>query len=120
MQTKDYGKMVHSLLKKPEEIVLTHAQVNLLHVATGLAGEACEVLDEIKKHCFTGKPLNREKILTEMGDDEFYMEGLRQAMAVSRETILGMNMQKLSGKGGRYEHGYSDEAAVNRVDTEKK
>jgi len=118
--TKDYGKMVHCLFRDPATIELTVQQKRLLHAAVGIAGEGGEVLDEIKKHCFTGKPFPREKILIEMGDVEFYLEGLRQALGVSRETVLGMNMQKLSGHGGRYEHGYSDEAAINRVDTEKK
>lgn len=122
MHTKDYGKMVFRLFKDPVQILaeLTPDKVNLNHAACGLAGEAAEVLDLIKKHVNTGAPLNREKVLKEMGDTEFYMEAMRQALGVSRETVLGMNMQKLSGKGGRYEHGYSDEAALNRVDTEKK
>ncbi len=122
MNTNDYGKMVFQLFKDPTLILmeLTPAKVNLNHAASGLAGEAAEVLDLIKKHVNTGAPLDLDKLFKEMGDVEFYMEALRQAVGVSRDNILDLNMRKLSGKGGRYEHGYSDEAAVNRVDTGKK
>lgn len=121
MNTEDYGKMVHALFRDPETIHLTVLQKRILHAAVGIAGEGGEVLDEIKKYCFTGKPLNREKVIKEMGDVEFYLEAMRQALEVSREVVLGVNMKKLSGVEGRYALGhYSDEQALNRQDTEKK
>lgn len=121
MNTKDYGKMVHALFRDPETIHLTVQQKRLLHAAVGIAGEGGEVLDEIKKHCFTGKPFNRTKCIKEMGDVEFYLEAMRQAVNVSRETVLGENMHKLTGEDGRYASGeFSIEQALNRQDTEKK
>lgn len=122
METKDYGKMVHTLFKDAHDIMrtLTPAQLNLLHASMGLAGEAAEVMDLVKKHVMTGVPLDLNKLFKEMGDTEFYFEATRQAVGVSRDNILDLNMQKLSGHGGRYEHGYSDKACANRVDMEKK
>lgn len=122
MNTKDYGKMVHCLFKDANDIMrtLTPEQLNLLHCTMGLAGEAAEVMDLIKKSVMTGIPLDFNKVIKEMGDTEFYMEATRQALGVSRETVLNVNMQKLSGKGGRYENGYSDAAAAARVDKEQK
>lgn len=121
MNTKDYGKMVHALFRDPETIHLSVHQKRLLHAACGIAGEGGEVLDEVKKHCFTGKGLNRDKLIKEMGDVEFYLEAMRQALGVERHYVLQENMQKLSGCNGRYPNGeFSIEQALNRQDTEKK
>lgn len=120
MDTEDYGKMVHTLFKDPHDIMrtLTPEQLNLLHAVMGLAGEAAEVMDLIKKSVMTGVPFDMEKVMKEMGDTEFYMEATRQALGTSRENVLLGNMYKLSGEGGRYEHGYSDAACAARVDKE--
>ena len=117
MDSKDYGKMVHRLFRDPETIHLTVFQKALLHAATGVAGEGGEVLDEVKKHCFTGKELDMLKLVKEMGDVEFYLEAMRQVIGISREEILQANMDKLSGNSGRYSKGYySDEQAQARKD----
>lgn len=118
MNTNQYGAMVFSLFKDPHDIMrtITPEQLNLLHAVMGLAGEAAEAMDMVKKHVMTGTPLDMDKLVKELGDTEFYAEATRQALGVSRETVLLANMQKLSGKGGRYENGYSDAACAARVD----
>lgn len=68
----------------------------LAHAAMGLAGEAGEVVDVIKKHVFTGKTLDKEELTKELGDVEFYLEALRQQVGISREEILLANWEKLS------------------------
>jgi hypothetical protein len=121
MNTEDYGKMVHCLFKDANDIMrtLTPEQLNLLHCTMGLAGEAAEVMDLVKKSVMTGTPFNFEKVIKEMGDTEFYMEATRQALGVTRDRVLLGNMEKLSGTGGRYENGYSDAACAARVDKEQ-
>lgn len=121
MDTRDYGKMVHALFKNPDDILneITADQMNLLHAVMGLAGEAAEVMDLVKKHVMTGIPLDMPKLIKELGDTEFYMEATRQAVCVDRDYVLASNMCKLSGVGGRFEHGYSDAACAARVDKEQ-
>lgn len=123
MDTKDYGKMVH-ILAKPGAIIaqeMTASDAHLLHMTIGISGEAGELLDAIKKSVIYQKPLDRTNVIEELGDLEFYMEGLRQAINISREEVLITNMEKLSGVKGRYEQGqYSDEQAQARQDKEKK
>ena len=118
MNTNQYGSMVFNLFKDPHDIMrtLTPEKLNMLHAFMGLAGEAAEAMDMVKKHVMTGVPLDRAKLIKELGDAEFYMEASRQALGISRETVLKANMEKLSGVGGRYEHGYSDQACTARVD----
>lgn len=114
--TVQYDIMVKSLLKSGKDIQesLTASQVNLVHLALGISGEAGEVVDAIKKAAIYNKPLDRENIIEELGDLEFYMEGLRQAIGVTREEVIEANVQKL---GKRYSSGkYSDKQAQDRAD----
>lgn len=111
-----YDILVKALLKSGEDIQasLTASEANLVHLALGISGEAGEVLDAIKKAAIYNKPLDRENIIEELGDLEFYMEGLRQAIGVTREEVIEANVQKL---GKRYASGkYSDKQAQDRAD----
>lgn len=91
----------------------TPSQCELLHAAIGIAGEAGELLDAVRKHVFDGQPLDRENVIEELGDLCFYMEAAMQAVGVSREEIEQRNQAKLSK---RYEGGYSDQQAQERKD----
>jgi len=91
----------------------TPSQCELLHAAIGLAGEAGELLDAVRKHVFDGQPLDRENIIEELGDLCFYMEAAFQVLGVDRSYIEAMNQSKLSK---RYEGGYTDKAAQDRAD----
>ena len=89
-------------------------QSHLLHMALGIFGEAAELLEAITNHVIHGDPLDLENVVEELGDGEFYQEGLRQGLGISREDTLTANIQKL---GVRYEGlCYSDEAAQARAD----
>lgn len=60
------------------------------------------------------KPLDRENVLEELGDLEFYMEGIRQGLGITREQCLEANIAKL---GKRYEGmRYTDGAEQERAD----
>ena len=91
----------------------TPSQCELLHAAIGIAGEAGELLDAVRKHVFDGQPLDRENIIEELGDLCFYMEAAFQVLGVDRSYIEAMNQFKLSK---RYEGGYSDQQAQERKD----
>ena len=91
----------------------TPAQGNLAHMSMGILGEAAEVMAVIQDHIEKEEPLDVDNLIEELGDIEFYLEGLRQAIGVSRQKILDTNIVKLRK---RYESGYSDQAAQNRAD----
>ena len=111
----NYAKFVGDLIKSGAQILLSlaPAKINMWHMATGISGEAGELLDAIKKHVVYNKPLDRENVIEELGDLEFYMEGLRQELNITREETISQNVSKL---GVRYKGGYSDKAAQNRAD----
>ena len=117
IQNTPFNEMVTKLAKPGEDIVasLTPNGAHLLHMAVGISGEAGELLDAVKKHIIYCKPVDRENLVEELGDLEFYMEGVRQAVGISREETLTANKLKLLGK--RYASGnYSDKQAIDRND----
>lgn len=114
-----YNKDVYGTSTAPLDIeafkdfTLTPSQCELLHAAIGLAGEAGELLDAVRKHVFDGQPLDRDNVTEELGDLEFYMMAAMMNVGVLRPHLQELNMAKLSK---RYESGYSDKAAQERAD----
>lgn len=113
--TIKHDEMVAALVKPGEKIIesLTPVKAHLLHMSVGISGEAGELLDAIKKHVVYNKEVDRENVIEELGDLEFYMEGLRQGLGITREETIAHNISKL---GVRYAGGYSDKAAQERAD----
>jgi NTP pyrophosphatase (non-canonical NTP hydrolase) len=111
-----HEELVKALVKPAEQLQkeITPACLNLIHMIMGVSGETGELLDAIKKHVIYRKPLNMPNIIEELGDIEFYLEGLRQQLGVSREQCLQHNIAKLTK---RYESGsFSNDSAINRAD----
>jgi NTP pyrophosphatase (non-canonical NTP hydrolase) len=111
-----YARMVAGLAKPGAEIVatLTAEDAHQLHMAVGIAGEAGELLDAVKKAAIYRKPIDRANVVEELGDLEFYMEGLRQGLGITREEVLAGNISKLSKRYATLT--YSDSAAQQRAD----
>jgi len=112
-----HNKLV-SRLKKPGDKILPSLDAkkcDLLHMAIGVCTEAGELLDAVKKHVMYEKELDESNVIEELGDLEFYMEGIRQTLDLSRNDILEDNFNKLSH---RYGSSYSNTAAIKRADKE--
>lgn len=117
-ETIPYSEFVNNLCKDGRLIAkeMTPENAHLLHMAVGIAGEAGELLDAIKKAVIYNKPLDILNIIEELGDLEFYMQGLRNSLLLSRASTIDHNMAKL---GKRYFDGYSDKSAQDRADKQK-
>lgn len=111
-----YEDMVRRLAKPGEDIQssLSPLKCHLWHMASCVQGEAGELFDGIKKYIIYDKTLNLDNVIEELGDIEFYLEGLRQGLAISREETLRANIAKLSVRYAKLE--YSDAAARERAD----
>lgn len=79
----------------------------------GLTGEAGEVADLIKKHIHHKKPLDREKLLRELGDVRWYLEYLLIVCDFTMEQIETANIEKLRV---RYPNGFNTEDSIKRMD----
>lgn len=110
-------KMLVETLVKDGNLLLEEAtpeKMHLNHMMLGITGECGELVDAIKKFSIYNKELDIENVIEELGDLEFYMEGIRATLGISRQTTLDHNIQKLSK---RYEGlQYADHKAINRAD----
>lgn len=117
---EEHRDMVYRLKKSGEAILatLTPEKCDLWHMATGVSGEVGELTDAIKKAVAYNKPLDIKNVIEELGDVEFYLEGIRQNLGITRAVTIGHNINKLlKGKDARYAKGtYSDEQAQARAD----
>lgn len=120
--SQEYKDMVSMLIKSGADIMdsLTPKKADLLHMAVGVSGEAGEILDAVKKHVVYNKEIDKTNLIEELGDIEFYLEGIRQNQNISREETLQANVSKLlTSEKARYKLGkYTDDQAQKRSDKE--
>lgn len=111
-----HSEMVTALCKSGELIrsELTAQDAHNLHMIIGISGEAGEIGDCVKKAVIYRKPIDMDNLIEELGDLEFYMEGLRQSFGITRSQTLSHNITKLSK---RYQGlKFTNEAAQLRAD----
>lgn len=110
-----YNEFVASKLKTGTDILMSMdgRKANLMHLMMGLSGEVGELTDCIKKHIAYDQPLDYDNLVEELGDIEFFLQGIRNAFSLKRNDIITNNMDKLNQ---RYQEGYTDEEARNRAD----
>lgn len=121
LRTANYD--IPSILRR-----LTPDLILLVNAGLGVAGEAGELADEVKKILFHGKGLvyveatatytltqeAREKLVKEAGDVLWYLALLSYVLRVPLEDIAKANVEKLKQ---RYPEGFTEAAAAARVDT---
>jgi NTP pyrophosphatase (non-canonical NTP hydrolase) len=114
--TDEHTEMVSTLVKPGQEILdtLTAEKVNLWHAATGVVGEAGELIDAVKKHVVYNADFDLVNGVEEIGDIEFYLEQFRQAIGVDRDTPVVENMRKLARRYPGFS--YTDARAAERAD----
>lgn len=115
MTNEQYEEFVESRVK-PGKYLLEEASPNkmdAIHMALGVAGEAGELVDAIKKWTMYDKPLDVNNVVEELGDLEFYMAHIREIIGLTRREILLHNHAKLSK---RYKTKFSNQEAHERND----
>jgi NTP pyrophosphatase (non-canonical NTP hydrolase) len=81
--------------------------------ALGLAGESGEVVDLIKKHVHHGKPLDRSRLVAELGDVLWYLAYLASIEGIDLAEVATANSRK---SRARFPDGFSFAAANARAD----
>jgi len=97
-------------------LTFTPEQAHLLQAALGLAGEAGEFVDRVKKHIIHGHALDRSKLREECGDIMWYVADAAKALDALLSDVASENESKLQR---RYPEGFSTEASVARVDVKR-
>jgi NTP pyrophosphatase (non-canonical NTP hydrolase) len=99
---------VRRLFVKPQN--RTHRAI---HASVGISGEAGEIADCLKKHWIYGEELDLDNLREELGDLLFYLVALADLYSIPLTEVMQCNIDKLSI---RYPDGYTDHAAIARVD----
>ena len=90
MDLKQYqAAVLDGLLTKP-------GVETLPHIALGLAGEAGEIADLIKKSQYRGRELDINRLLEELGDSLWYIAYLAGYLGFTLEEVASLNYEKLS------------------------
>lgn len=84
----------------------------LAYLALGLAGEAGEVADHVKKYIGHGHPLDAEKVKRELGDVLSYLAVIAKVLGAPLSEIAQINVDKLKA---RYPNGFTQDASLNRA-----
>jgi NTP pyrophosphatase (non-canonical NTP hydrolase) len=87
--------------------------LNISNLSMGLAGEAGEVVDYLKKVYFHGHEIDKEKLKLELGDVLWYVSNLALLHEISLNDVGRSNIEKLEK---RYPSGFSVEKSINRLE----
>ena len=86
----------------------------LINGVMGLCGESGEAIDIVKKHLAQGHPLDRDKLVKELGDIAWYLAETAYALDVPLSQVLEQNIEKLRA---RYPEGFECEKSIHRSDS---
>jgi NTP pyrophosphatase (non-canonical NTP hydrolase) len=89
------------------------AEERLLNAVLGLAGEAGEVADLVKKQRFHGHDIDSQKLIDELGDILWYVALAADSLGAPLEQVAERNVAKLLR---RYPEGFSEQASRERVE----
>lgn len=113
MTPNEYQQLAaRTLIAKPDA-EYTGDEIMMVWNAIGLAGEAGEVADHIKKGIFHRHGIDKDKLCKELGDNLWYIAALCTKLGVTLEDVMSINIDKLRN---RYPDGYSSTASQIRVD----
>lgn len=85
----------------------------LLDGVLGMAGEAGECADIMKKHLFQGHELDKHHLMKECGDVAWYLAITAWALGFTLDDVLTTNVEKLEA---RYPKGFDADRSRNRED----
>lgn len=116
MNADDYQLAAARTLIDAPDAEYTGSEIMLVWNAIGLAGEAGEVADDVKKAVFHRAGVDRDVLKKELGDVLWYVAALCTKLDVSMSEVMERNIAKLKL---RYPDGYSSAASAARIDVEQ-
>jgi NTP pyrophosphatase (non-canonical NTP hydrolase) len=115
MNATDYQKQAARTLIDRPGFDLDDTHMMILWNALGLAGEAGEVAEMVKKGILHQHGLFYDKMAKELGDCLWYIAALCTIMELDMGEIMAANIEKLKV---RYPDGFKSVDSIARVDTE--
>jgi len=115
MDTKQYKELVLKTESNDFDAISSRLKdkraLRLLHGTCGIATEAGELLDTIKKYAFYGKEIDTVNVVEEIGDLMWYCTVVLDELGVSYEDVMDKNINKLKA---RYGEKFSETCANTR------
>jgi len=112
MNLDEYQKAALRTASHIDTFEVTSENIRILRGVLGVCGEGSEMLEHMKKVMFQGHPMNRIKILKELGDTLWYCAYLAEALDTPLGDVAFANLNKLSQ---RYPEGhFTKERSVQR------
>jgi NTP pyrophosphatase (non-canonical NTP hydrolase) len=103
---------IETFVEYQHEVIRTmNHSSGLANYALGLAGEAGETADYLKKVLFHGHELDNEKLMKELGDVLWYITAVAEFNGYDLEQIAQMNIIKLRQ---RYPDGFDQTKSIKR------
>lgn len=112
MYFHEYQEETRRTMAEPDA-ALTGNEGYVTGYALGLAGEAGEVVDLLKKHLFHSRPLDLDSLEKELGDVLWYLSAIATSYGLSLSDIAEKNVNKLRL---RYPNGFTPEDSEARRD----
>lgn len=113
MDANEYQKLAARTLIDRPDFEISDRDIMTVWDAIGLAGEAGEVAEHIKKGVFHQHGIDSEKLSKEIGDVLWYAAALCTTLGLDLSEIMQANIEKLKH---RYPNGYSSADSLKRVD----
>ena len=107
----EYIQLVKRTLLDEPDVPLSPKETMQIWCAMGLAGEAGEATDHIKKGIFHRHGIDKDKLIKELGDVLWYVAALCEKFDISLEGVMNKNIEKLRE---RYPDGYKSEDSIKR------
>lgn len=120
MQDSEYTAAALRTEHTPQILTKVDTETNLdrlLHGSIGLATEAGELQDAVKRDLIYGQPLDRVNVIEECGDVLWYLVLILTAVGSTLEEAKARNIAKLRK---RYPEKFTEAQALNRDYTEER
>lgn len=115
MNADEYQKLAARTLTSKPGAPLSNPELMMAWNALGLAGEAGEVADLIKKGVFHQHGVEKEKLAKELGDVMWYLAALCTDLGIKLSDVMTANIEKLKT---RYPDGFQTADSLSRVDVQ--
>ena len=116
MNASEYQQQAARTLIERPDFDIADRDIMLVWNAIGLAGEAGEVAEHIKKGVFHQHGVDRDKLAKEIGDVLWYAAAICTKIGIDLGDVMQANIDKLKL---RYPAGYSSGDSKRRVDVEQ-
>jgi NTP pyrophosphatase (non-canonical NTP hydrolase) len=115
MNATEYQRLAARTLIDAPGFGFSDGEIMVIWNAIGLAGEAGELCELVKKGIFHQHGLDRARVRKELGDVLWYAAAIATKLGLDLGDVMAENIDKLRQ---RYPDGFTSADSIRRVDVE--